>query len=99
MLFDYLVSAICSLTIRCETQLVAHHSGIKDIPEVITHCTIVVVHADLHSTLPLADCRLRTVEKSNLAIGTNCINQKWELSLLRSYTICKLHAAKNIFRV
>ena len=77
----------------------AHHSSIKNIPEVITHCAVVVVHADFHPTFPLADYRLRTIEKSNLAISTNCRNQKWELSLLRSYTICKLHAAKNIFRV
>jgi len=57
-----------ALAIRCKSQLMAHHSGIQDIPEVIAHSPIVVVSADFNPAFSLTNCRLSTIQQSNAAI-------------------------------
>ena len=57
----------------CVFQLLADHSCISVVPEVITHCSPLVIDAHLHSTLILIGASHQTnVTISTVATCTNC---------------------------
>jgi len=61
----------------CIFQLLADHSRISAVPEVITHCPPLVIDAYLHSTLILIGASHQT----NITVSTvaTCINCKWSI--------------------
>ena len=52
---------------ECISQLLADHSSISVVPQVITHCPPLVIDAHLHSTLILIGASHQT----NITIGTD----------------------------
>ena len=54
----------------CISQLLADHSSISAVPEVMTHCPPLVIDTHLHSTLILIGASHQT----NITIGTGAIS-------------------------
>ena len=63
----------------CISQLLANHSGISAVPEVITHCPPPVIDAHLHSTLILIGASHQT----NVTISTDTTVVNYRKKMLR----------------
>ncbi len=66
------IMQVASLTSRAPVELWAHHTGIQDVPTMVTYTVVRVPVTHLHTTRALLSSQTGPIEQLDLSLMTDC---------------------------